>query len=89
MKETTLEQIARDPLAFAEATQHDRLLITHGGRPLAVVIGIENKDEEDLRLEADPDLWEMIELRRLRPTVPLRDAEATLFADQPPDPLIQ
>jgi hypothetical protein len=85
MKETTLEQIARDPLSFVEAVQHDRLLITHDGRPMAVVIGIENKGEQDLRLEADPDFWGMIEQRRRRSTVPLQDAEATMFADQPKD----
>jgi hypothetical protein len=83
MKETTLEQIAKDPLAFAQAVQHGRVLITHGGKPLALAIGLENKDEEDLRLEADPEFWGMIEERRRRPTVPLEESAAILFADAP------
>jgi hypothetical protein len=81
MKETTLEQIVKDPLAFAQAAQHGRLLITQGGKPLAVVIGIENKDEEDLRLEADTDFWRMIEERRRRPTVSLQESTASLFGE--------
>jgi hypothetical protein len=83
MNETTLDQFAQDPHAFLEAAQRGRLLIMHHGRPLAVVIGIEHKDDEDLRLEASPDFWRMIEQRRQRPTVPLRDVEAALFADEP------
>jgi hypothetical protein len=83
MKETTLEQIAKDPLAFAQAVRHGRLLIIHGGKPLALVIGVENKDEEDLRLEADSDFWRMIEERRRRPTVPLQESAAILFREPP------
>jgi hypothetical protein len=49
------------------------------------VIGIENKDEEDLRLEADRGFWTMIEERRKRPTVSLQESAATLFEDSPTD----
>jgi prevent-host-death family protein len=83
MKETTLEQFAQDPHAFLEAAQHERVLVTRHGKPLAVVIGVENKDEEDFDLEASPEFWQMIEERRRRPTVSLKDVEATLFAEQP------
>jgi prevent-host-death family protein len=83
MKETILEQFARDPHAYLEAAQHERVLVTHQGKPLAVVIGVENKDEEDFDLEASPDFWRMIEERRRRPTVALKDVEAELFAEQP------
>ena len=85
MKETTLEQFVQDPQAFVAAAQHGRLLITQGGRPLAVVIGVEHKDEEDLGLEASPEFWRMIAQRRRRPTIPLPDAEAALFADESPE----
>ena len=85
MKETTLEQFAEDPHAFMEAAQQERLLVAHHGKSVAVVIGIEHKDDEDLRLEASPDFWRMIEQRRQRPTIPLKDVEATLFADDAPE----
>ena len=82
MKETTLEQFAQNLTGFMDASQNERILITRNGEPLAIVVGVENKDEEDLRLEASPEFWRMIEEARKRPTVRLRDAEAELFADE-------
>ncbi len=82
MKETTLEQFTQNVPALLEDAQHERIVITRDGKPLAVIVGIENKDEEDVRLEASPDFWELIEMRRQRPTVPLDQAEAHLFAEE-------
>jgi hypothetical protein len=45
-------------------------------------MGTENKDKEDLALEASPSFWRMIEERRREPTVPLEDIKAELFADE-------
>jgi prevent-host-death family protein len=81
MKEITLEQLSQETSALLDAAQHERLVVTRNGKPLAVVVGIENKDEEDLRLEASPEFWRMIEERRREPTIPLEDIKAELFAD--------
>ena len=81
MKETTLEQFSKEPQALVEAAQLERILVTRDGKPLALVVGLENKDEEDWCLETSSDFWRMIEERRKRPTVPLKDVEATLFDD--------
>ena len=78
--ETTLEQFLRDPQRFVRAAQQERVLVTEAGRPLAIVVGLENKDAEDGQLEASPDFWRMIEERRRRPTRPLETAEEDLFA---------
>jgi prevent-host-death family protein len=83
MKEITLEQLSRETSALLDAAQHERLVVTRNGKPLAVVVGIENKDEEDLRLEASPEFWRMIEERRREPTVPWEDVKAELLADEP------
>ena len=82
MKEITQEQLSRETSALLDAAQHERIVVTRNGKPLAVVVGIENKDEEDLRLEASPEFWRMIEERRREPTVPLEDIKAELFADE-------
>lgn len=82
MKETTLEQFENDPQGVLQASQRERVLVTAQGKPVAVVVGLENKDREDLALETSEDFWQMIEERRQRPTVPLRDIEAELFADE-------
>ncbi len=81
MKEATLEQFVQDPQRFVQAAQHERVLVTHNGKPLAMVVGVENKDAEDWKLEASADFWQMIEERRRRPTRPLDMAERELFAD--------
>jgi hypothetical protein len=52
------------------------------GKPVALLVGIQNKDEEDLRLEASPEFWRMIEERRKRPSVRLKDVKAKLLADE-------
>jgi antitoxin HicB len=84
MKEITLEQFARDLPGLTAAAQRERIVVTGNGKPLAILVGIENKDAEDLRLEASPDFWRMIEERRRRPTMPLKDLEAELQAGHLP-----
>ena len=81
MKETTLEQFMKQPQAFVEAAQMERVLVTRDGKPVALVVGLENKDREDWRLETSPDFWRMIEDRRKRPTSPFKDVEPALFDD--------
>ena len=81
MKEATLEQFVRDPQAFVLVAQQERVLVTQDGKPLAVLVGVENKDEEDWQLEASPEFWRMIEERRQRPTRTLEAAERDLFVD--------
>ncbi len=81
MKHTTLEEFSKEAQAFVQAAQQERILVTQDGKPLALVVGLENKDEENWRLEMSSDFWQMIEERRKRPTVPLKDVEATLFDD--------
>jgi antitoxin (DNA-binding transcriptional repressor) of toxin-antitoxin stability system len=82
MKETTLGQLAQDIRASMKAAQSDRLLITQDGKPVAVVYGIENKDQEDARLETSDEFWRMIEERRhgpaTGPMVSLADFEKEL-----------
>lgn len=80
MKQMTLEEFVQDPRGFVRAAQHERLLVTEGGLPLAVVVGVEHKDAEDWELEGSADFWRMVEERRTRPTRPLDEAEQSLFA---------
>lgn len=81
MKEATLEQFVQDPHAFVRASQQERVLVTHNGQPLAMVVGVEHKGAEDWQLEASPDFWRMIDERHQRPTRPLDAAETDLFAE--------
>ena len=67
-----------------EAAQNERILITRDGKPIALVVGLENYDDEDWEYMSSRPFWEMIRDRRQRPTVPLKDVRAELLADDPP-----
>ena len=79
MKEATIETFSQELNALLDAAQQERILITKRGKPFAIVVGIANKDAEDLRLETSADFWEMIEQRRREPAVSLEKVEAELF----------
>lgn len=64
MKRVTLEQLPPEIATLLVACQQERVLVTRDGKPYALLVGIENKDEEDLQLEFSPEFWRMIEERR-------------------------
>jgi antitoxin (DNA-binding transcriptional repressor) of toxin-antitoxin stability system len=82
MRETTVELFSADPLGLLQAAQEERVLVTRAGKPLALVVGVECKDQEDWDLEMSPEFWRMIQQRRNQPTVPLRDVESALLIDE-------
>ncbi len=82
MKEFTLEQLSSDVGQIMAAAQRERILITRNGEPVALVVGIENKDEEDFRLQTSPEFWRMIEERRREPTIPLEKLMSELFPEE-------
>jgi prevent-host-death family protein len=51
---------------FVDASQRDRVLITRRGKPVALVIGVEGQDIEQIILGSDPAFWKLIEERRRR-----------------------
>lgn len=79
MKETTIEQFERDPRSIVDASHRERIVLTQDGTPVAVVVGLKNRDAEDVALESSPEFWRMIEERRQRPARPLAEAKAELF----------
>lgn len=82
MKETTVEQFSQNVSKLLDESQAERIMVTRDGKPFAIVVGVVNKDEEDLRLEASPEFWRMIEKRRRCPSVRLADAQAALFCQE-------
>lgn len=60
---------------YVAQAQKDRVLITSHGKPVAIVIGVEGEDLEDLLTRSDRKFWEMIERVREQPTVPLEEAQ--------------
>jgi PHD/YefM family antitoxin component YafN of YafNO toxin-antitoxin module len=60
------------------SAQKERVLLTRAGKPSALLIGIENYDEEDLALATSANFWRMIEDRRSGKSLPLSEVKARL-----------
>lgn len=82
MKEISVESFSQDLENFLHAAQSERLLVTQEGKPLVVLVGVENKDQEDWSLENSPEFWQMVEQRRNRPTSPLKDLKVSLLSEE-------
>jgi antitoxin (DNA-binding transcriptional repressor) of toxin-antitoxin stability system len=83
MKQVALEQLPPEIAELIVSAQCERVVITRNGEPYALVVGVENKDEEDLELEFSPSFWQMIEKRRRSTvSVPMKDVVAALEAEE-------
>jgi hypothetical protein len=49
--------------------QSDRVVVTRGGNPVALVVGIQGLDEEQIQLGASNEFWTLISERRKEPTL--------------------
>ena len=67
MKTLGIEQATLD--ACVREAQGDRVLVTRDGLPVAMVVGLEGLDEEQLRLGSSDQFWKLISQRRQQPTV--------------------
>jgi PHD/YefM family antitoxin component YafN of YafNO toxin-antitoxin module len=83
MKQVALEQLPKEIAELFVSAQHERVVVTRDGQPYALLVSVENKDEEDLQLEFSPDFWRMIEERRRdTASIPLQDVVNELEADE-------
>ena len=51
-----------------EDAQDERVLITRGGKPVALVVGVGELDEEQLELAGSKKFWSLIDKRRKQKT---------------------
>ena len=79
MKRILARDLQRDVESVLNSAQKERIVISRGGKPCAVILGIENYDAEDLRTASSPEFWRMIQRRRSRGrSIPLAEVEARL-----------
>jgi prevent-host-death family protein len=71
MKVIAVREAKQQLSGCIDTAQKERILITKHGRPVAVVIGVEGRDFEDILLMQNPRFWELIEERRKQPTLSL------------------
>lgn len=58
--------------------QQERVVVMRQGKPIALVIGI---DEEQLELARDHSLWKLIEERRTQETISRKELENALNSE--------
>lgn len=76
MKSIPIEQTSLDS-CVAEA-QRERVVLTRNGHPVALVVGVEGMDEEQLELGANEEFWKLIAERRKQKTISRAELEQQL-----------
>lgn len=78
MKVVALKEAKAGLSQYCARSQDERVLITKHGRPLALVVGVEGREIEDVLTASNPEFWRMIEQRRRQPTISLDELRARL-----------
>ena len=73
MKRLGIEQATLD-ICVREA-QSDRVLVTRDGMPVAIVVGIEGLDAEQVELGSSDEFWKLITERRGQKTMSRSELE--------------
>lgn len=63
MKTVSAREAQDDLQRVLDCAQDERVLITRGGKPAAMVLGLESHDAEDLETARSSEFWRMIRRR--------------------------
>lgn len=78
MKTVTVRDLQKKVKECVDGAQADRVIITRHGRPVAVLVGVEEDEWEDVLLQMDPTFWKLIRARRRQPTISLAQLKRRL-----------
>jgi antitoxin (DNA-binding transcriptional repressor) of toxin-antitoxin stability system len=73
MKVISLEEVTLN--TCVEDAQRERVVITRDGKPVALVIGVEGMDEEQVELGSSDKFWTLIAERRSQKTISRAELE--------------
>jgi antitoxin (DNA-binding transcriptional repressor) of toxin-antitoxin stability system len=76
MKTINVEQASLD--SCIHEAQHEQVIITRKGKPVALIIGVEGMDIEQLELGSSDKFWTLIEKRRQQKTITRAELEQRL-----------
>ncbi len=71
IKQATLDSCVGD-------AQSERVVVTRNGKPVALIVGLEHFDEEDLLLTKCDNFWSLITQRRSQKTIGRAELERRL-----------
>jgi antitoxin (DNA-binding transcriptional repressor) of toxin-antitoxin stability system len=78
MKTVNVRDLQKKIRETVQAAQAERVVLTRHGDPVALVIGVEGMEWEDVVLQTSRPFWKLIEKRRKQKTVSLREMRARL-----------
>ncbi len=78
MKTINVRDLQKKIREVVETSQKERVVVTRHGQPMAIVVGVEGSDWEDIVYQTSPAFWKMIEERRKEKTVPLAEVRKRL-----------
>ncbi len=64
--------------SLVQHAQRERLILMRDGKPVALLLGVEGMDEEQLELGSSDKFWKLIEERRAQKTVTRAELEQRL-----------
>jgi antitoxin (DNA-binding transcriptional repressor) of toxin-antitoxin stability system len=67
MKTVDIQKTNLDACVFD--AQSDRVVITRGGNPVAIVVGVQGLNEDQTQLGASDEFWKLISARRKEPNI--------------------
>ena len=76
MKQISVERT--DLESCVSQAQRQRVVITRKGRPVALLVGVEGLDREQLALGSDARFWKLITERRKQKTISRAELEQRL-----------
>ena len=66
-----------------ENARSERVVVTRNGKPVALIVGVEGMDEDQLRLSSDGRFWNFISDRRKQRTVNRQQLEQMISSAKP------
>jgi antitoxin (DNA-binding transcriptional repressor) of toxin-antitoxin stability system len=74
LKQATLDDCIKN-------AQQERVVITRNGKPVALIVGVEGMDKEQLQLGSSDKFWKLIENRREGKIISRAELEQRLKKD--------
>jgi hypothetical protein len=71
IKETNLEECVKQ-------AQRQEVVLTRDGKPIAILVGVEGLDLEQVELGHSDEIWELIKERRAQPVISREELEQRL-----------
>ena len=79
MKTMTIENLPKHVAELVSSTAKERILLTRGGKPFALVTDASGYDEEDIGYMTDENFWQMIaDRRKTAARIPLAQVKARI-----------